>query len=172
MDDLTRTMPETMRQLHRLEFDYADGDGIDFEPFDVFMSREETREWFRAWTGNHDVDVDDYLIFGQDGTGGYAAIWNIFANRSLLEQPIVFFGSEGELGVVASSFSDYLWVLASNHGPYEAVAYPDESRQENTGFVQFAETHAATARESLQTIRHRAQREFPDFENKITALCQ
>ncbi|WP_457337983.1 hypothetical protein, partial [Rhizobacter sp. P5_C2] len=62
-------MPELLRALLALEFDYAGGEGIDFEPFDSFLSTQETRDWFRAWTGNEEVDGSDFLVFGQDGTG-------------------------------------------------------------------------------------------------------
>lgn len=31
----------------------------------------------------------------------------------LFEQPVVFFGAEGELGIVAANLSDYLWLLAA-----------------------------------------------------------
>ena len=106
-----RRFPYALQELHNLEFDYADGEGIDFEPYQEFVALEEVQHWFRAWTGNPNANGDEYLIFGQDGTGGYAAIWPTRVDKELLEQPIVFFGSEGELGIVASNFSDYLWVL-------------------------------------------------------------
>jgi hypothetical protein len=161
-----------MRSLHLLAFDYGDGEGIDFEPFDSFMAREEAQRWLRAWTGNRDADASDYLIFGQDGSGGYAAIWNILPDHPLLEQPIVFFGSEGDLGVVASDFSDYLWLLASNHGPSEAVSYPDEARKENAEFVRFAEAHAVRPRQSLRAILAQAHDAFPGFSENVMALCR
>jgi len=52
MRRLHREMPGVMQQLNRLEFDYADGKGMDFEPYTEFLSEDETRNWIRAWTGN------------------------------------------------------------------------------------------------------------------------
>ena len=75
MNDWDTTFPEPLRRLHELEFDYADGDGIDFEPYHSFMSAGDTSEWFKAWTGNKNVDGSEFRIFGQDGSGGYAAFW-------------------------------------------------------------------------------------------------
>ena len=91
MNQAEQVMPAVLRELHTLEFHYADGEGIDF---------------------------------GQDGSGGYVAFWLIRLGEDLLRQPIVYFGSEGEIGVVAANFSDYLWLLAGGIGPVEAIDSP------------------------------------------------
>ncbi|MFI8266555.1 hypothetical protein [Streptomyces sp. NPDC085665] len=75
-------------------------------------------EWFRAWTGNRELIGDRFRVFGQDGTGGYAALWLIRPDRVLVEQPIVFLGSEGETGVVALDLGTFLWLLADGFGPH------------------------------------------------------
>lgn len=166
-----RSFPQELRELHKLDFDYADGEGIDFEPYDDFVSLEETRQWFHAWTGNPKAMSDAYLVFGQDGTGGYAAIWTTRAHSNILNQPIVFFGSEGEMGVVAQNFSDYLWVLASGHGPYEAVANPDDDKDSNALFTEFATKFATTPRRKINELLQSANDEFPDFKSNILSQC-
>ena len=35
------TFPPPLAALHRLRFDYADGDGMDFEPYDKFLPAAE-----------------------------------------------------------------------------------------------------------------------------------
>jgi hypothetical protein len=85
-----RRFPPALAAVARVEFDYADGDGVDFEPYASFNSAEETTQWLRHWTGNHALDGDAYRIFGQDGTGGYAALWCVRPGRPLVEQPVVF----------------------------------------------------------------------------------
>ena len=167
-----RAFPALLAQLHALEFDYDDGEGMDFEPYKAFMSEDDTQHWIGAWTGNDQASARDYLIFGQDGTGGYAAFWNIEPGKPLLEQPIVFFGSEGELGVIALNFADYLWLLAGGFGPYEAVSYPDDERPANEQFTAFAQEHAAGAQRSASEILAAAQARYPDFEERIRALCK
>lgn len=164
--------PALLSALHLLEFDYADGEGIDFEPYDEFLAPDEVTDWFRAWTGNSELNGDEYLVFGQDGCGGYAAIWRIRPAKDLLEQPVAYFGSEGELGVVASNFSDYLWLLASGYGPCEAVAYPDEQRTANELFTRLANQYATTPQRSIQQILAQANAEFPEFVNQIQDLCR
>lgn len=47
--------PALLSALHLLEFDYADGEGIDFEPYDEFLAPDEVTDWFRAWTGNSNL---------------------------------------------------------------------------------------------------------------------
>ena len=75
MREFERTFPTLLIQLHQLEFDYDDGNGIDFEPYQEFQSAKDTGDWIKAWTGNHDLTGAEYRIFGQDGSGGYAAFW-------------------------------------------------------------------------------------------------
>lgn len=171
MRELNREMPPIMRTLHQLEFDYLD-DGVDFEPYAEFLSSAETTEWLRAWTGNDAVDGSEYLVFGQDGTGGLAAFWLGRVADPILDQPIVFFGSEGELGVVAKNFASYLWLLAANMGPLEATEFDGLERTTNAHFTQFASEHAPDAMNAPQAIIASARDEFPDFIENIEALCR
>ena len=94
-----RKFPEELAAALALPFVYDGGDGVDFEPFSAFLSAEETTDWFRAWTGNAELSGDDFRVFGQDGSGGYAAFWLIRQRSPLVDQPVVFLGSEGETGV-------------------------------------------------------------------------
>jgi hypothetical protein len=167
-----RSMPKVLRALLELEFDYAEGNGMDFEPYSEFLSEEDTRSWIQAWTGNSELSGKEYLIFGQDGTGGYAAIWRTRADKGLLDQPVVFFGSEGDLGVIAENFSSFLWLLAGGFGPYEAVAYPGEDREANEAFTDFARSHASSAPISPQEVLANARREFPTFEDGVRTSCR
>jgi hypothetical protein len=165
--------PKLLTQLHQLEFDYDDGEGIDFEPYQEFQSAEDNADWIQAWTGNKQLTASEYRIFGQDGTGGYAAFWLVRDGKPILEQPIVFFGSEGELGVVARDFYDYLWLLAEGVGPYEAVSYgADEEGDTNEELAAFAAEHAAAQKKSAAEVLAAAKKEFPDFEKDIRALCR
>jgi len=69
-------------EFRQLDFDYADGDGIDFEPYQDFLSPEKTAEWLKAWTGNNQADASILLFFGQDSTGGGAAFLIINNNKN------------------------------------------------------------------------------------------
>lgn len=166
-----REFPSLLRSLHRLPFDYLDGEGIDFEPYREFLSPEETTDWFRSWTGNDTVSGESFRVFGQDGSGGLAAFWVTRENQDLLEQPIVFFGSEGELGVVADNFGDYLWLLARGIGAFEAVAYGAGLARDNRTFREFARRHAPASERPAEGLLDHARRQVPDFEPAIRKLC-
>ena len=161
--------PKELAQLHEIEIDENE---IDFEPYSEFMSAEDTQSWIRSWTGNDSLDGKEYRVFGQDGTGGYAAFWMTRAGKPILEQPIVFFGSEGEVGVVATCFADYLWRLAGGVGPYEAVGYENCEGKPNAAFGAFANKHAKAAKKSADDVMKAAKAEFPTFEAGISSLCK
>lgn len=167
-----RSLPPALADVARAAFPYDDGDGIDFEPYDAFLSAEETTAWLRQWTGNGDLDGDAYRVFGQDGTGGLAAVWYGRPGRPLAEQPVVFFGSEGETGVVAGNLSDFLWVLADGCGPLESVLYDDHEPRPDPALTALAGRHATTPRRPAHAVVTGARAEFPAFAEDVRALCR
>lgn len=167
-----RAFPAALTEVARVEFDYDYGEGVDYEPYDAFDSAEETTDWLRHWTGNHELDGAAYRVFGQDGTGGLVALWCVRPGRPLVEQPVVFLGSEGERGVVAPNLSDFLWVLADGLGPMEVVEYEQYEGRPNTALTELAGRHATTPRRTTQDIVTAARAEFPTFSDDIDALCR
>jgi len=165
-------LPLEMRALHKVQLDHLDKASADFEPYPQFLSLAETQSWLSAWTGNPDADGSSFRVFGQDGTGGYAAFWLVREGEDVLEQPIVFLGSEGEIGVVARNFSDYLWISASGHGPYEAVCNLDDKKVPDATLTAFADQHATTTREPASVLVAKARAEFPDFEQYVESLSR
>ncbi|SES27011.1 hypothetical protein SAMN04487983_103929 [Streptomyces sp. yr375] len=170
-----RRFPPALAEVAAADFPYDDGEGYDFEPYDAFDSAEETTDWLRQWTGDHELDAGAYRVFGQDGTGGLAALWCVRPGLPLTEQPVVFLGSEGECGVVAANLSDFLWVLADGLGPMEAVTYPDHDarpRPALAALAALAARHATTPRRPARVLIAEARSEFPSFEEDILALCR
>ncbi|MGW3313938.1 SMI1/KNR4 family protein [Streptomyces sp. NPDC001073] len=169
-----RQFPEALAAALVLPFEYNGGDGVDFEPFPAFQSAEETTDWFRAWTGNAELSGDDFRVFGQDGSGGYPAFWLIRQHSPLVDQPVVFPGSEGETGVVACDLGAFLWLLAGGFGPWEAASSyePDWTQSPNRELVAVAERFAADRQQSAAAVIEQATREFPDFDDTIMALCR
>jgi hypothetical protein len=178
-DDLS--LPPALAAMADIGFEYGyneetdEDEGVDFELFDEFLDAEDTTDWFRSWTGNDEVDGADFRVFGQDGTGGYAAFWLAREEQPLAEQPIVFLGSEGETGVVAGDLAAFLWLVADGSGPKEAVAHPKRgSRAADAGFATIAEKFGggAGARRSAREVIATARDEFPDFEEGIDELLR
>ncbi|MFI1311404.1 SMI1/KNR4 family protein [Streptomyces albidoflavus] len=174
VEDESREFPAALAAALAGGFDYDDGDGVDFEPFPEFLSAGETAEWFRAWTGNPEVDGACFRVFGQDGTGGYAAFWLVREGRGLDEQPVVFLGSEGETGVVARDLADLLWLLAGGLGPREAAAgygaeggaRPDAARE------AVAERFAPGRRRGPVEVVAAAGAGFPGFDGHVRGLTR
>jgi hypothetical protein len=165
------SLPELVQQANRLPYDYADGEGIDFEPYDTFLSANETGHWFIAWTDNPNADASYFRVFGQDGSGGYAAFWTVRNTPDLLAQPIVFLGSEGETAILARNFYDYLWLLAAGLGPCEATSFPDGPCVAQPELESFAQRNATPARNAAQVLQD-ARAEFPNFVQDIEAQCR
>ncbi|MCB5169493.1 SMI1/KNR4 family protein [Streptomyces bambusae] len=162
-----------MTALTGIAFPYGEDDGsIDYEPHDAFLSAEETTEWFRAWTANDELDGDAFRVFGQDGSGGFAAFWLVRDGRPLEEQPVVFLGSEGDTGPVAQDLASYLWLLADGSGPFEAVHYPGRESRPHAELTALAERYAPGRRRPAAELVAAAGAEFPDFEDMIFELCR
>ena len=102
----------------------------------------------------------------------YAAIWCVRPEKKLLDQPIVFFGSEGAVGVVARDFASFLWLLAGGFGPLEAVEFPGLSRETNPEFTAFARRHAGVPPITPNDVIANARQEFPAFEEQVRSLCR
>ncbi|MEU6579041.1 SMI1/KNR4 family protein [Streptomyces sp. NPDC046805] len=168
-----RQFPAALAAALALPFEYRGGKGVDFEPFSAFLSAEDTTDWFRAWTGNAELNGDDFRVFGQNGSGGYAAFWLVRPRRPLVEQPVVFLGSEGETGVVARDLGAFLWLLAGGYGPWEAITSyePDWAPRPNPELVTVAERCAADSQQAAADVIEHATREFPDFDDTMMALC-
>ncbi|MEW9533907.1 SMI1/KNR4 family protein [Microbispora sp. NPDC049125] len=170
--DGDRDFPPALTAVAGVTFEFTRDGGVDYEPYEEFPSTEETTAWFRAWTGNAEVSGDAFRVFGQDGTGGLAAFWLVLPEKGLADQPIVFFGSEGDRGVIARDLGCYLWLLADGFGPFEAVAFPDQSSRPNPEMTAIAEQYAPDLRKPAKTVIREAAEEFPHFNRMIEELCR
>jgi hypothetical protein len=171
---VTETLPAALLDAHRDGFDYRDGDGVDFETYTEFLDRAETARWWQAWTGNPTVDGSEFRMFGHDGSGGMAAFWLVRDGAPVERQPVVFLGSEGEVGVVAADLDSYLWLLADGFGPMEAAMFPEHEHvpRVEARLVEVARRWAPAAGRSAVEVITAARAEFPDFEATVTAQCR
>lgn len=165
-------LPEIIKKFNSLDFDYAGGEGYDYEPFNEFLSKDKTLEWIHAWTGNTKIQDINLLVFGMDGSGGYACIWSIQPELPILEQPIVFIGSEGEIGVVADNFYDFLWVFADGYGPCEVINRDRAKDEYRALYVDFANHNSITKRKQADEIVDNTKSKYPDFDKFIDDLCE
>ncbi|MGW6255938.1 SMI1/KNR4 family protein [Streptomyces sp. NPDC055085] len=171
-----RRFPVALGAAMAVRLDLIGEDKVDFEPYEAFLTAEETTDWFRAWTGNGELDGDEFRVFGQDGTGGNVAFWLIRPGRPLVEQPIVFLGSEGETGVIARNLAAFLWLLADGFGPWEASTTHDPepgwAPRPNRELAAIAAQFAPDQRAPAAAIVEQATHEFPDFDDTVMERCR
>jgi hypothetical protein len=169
-----RTFPAVLTALSAIEFPYGvDGQSdIDYEPYDDFEPEDETTAWLRAWTGNTDLDGGTFRVFAQDGTGGLVASMLVRPGRPLAEQPVAFFGSEGEVGVVATSLNEFLWLLAGGLGPMEAVQFGAEDGVPHDELRAVAEKYSGIEPRTPAEVLAAARAEFPDFAATVESWCR
>jgi hypothetical protein len=169
-----RTFPAALTALSAIEFPYEDGaeSNIDYEPYDEFESEADTTAWLRAWTGNTDLDGSTFRVFGQDGTGGLVTSMLVRPGRPLAEQPVAFFGSEGEVGVVATSLNEFLWLLAGGVGPMEAVQFGADDGVPNEELRAVAEKYSGIGPRTPAEVLAAARAEFPDFAETVESWCR
>ncbi|KAF9888867.1 hypothetical protein FE257_008236 [Aspergillus nanangensis] len=171
------TLPKELREVFSIGFEpeyneTGESIGVDFEPYEQYEDPEETSDWFRMWTGNEAVDGSKLRMFGSTGSGDYAGFWLTRPNVMVVEQPVVFLGSEGEHGVIARDLADLLWIFANGSGPMEALENPGRQNDANQAFHDIAQRYAANRKRSTAQIVADAQREFPDFKDMIASLIR
>ena len=168
-----RTFPAALAALTQITFPYDDEAGsIDYEPYPEFDSAEDTTGWLRSWTGDEELDGAALRVFGQDGAGGLVASWLVRPGRPLAEQPVVFFGSEGETGVVAASLGEFLWLLAGGVGPMEAVQFGAVDGVPQPKLRAVAEAHSGVPPRTPAEVLDAARAEFPDFSATVESWCR
>ncbi|MBE1586536.1 SMI1/KNR4 family protein [Nonomuraea angiospora] len=171
-------MPTALDEVAQVGFEWEwdeetdEARGCDFEPYDQFEEPDRTAWWFRLWTGNQEVDGSEFRFFGATGTGDYVGFWLVRPDAAIIDQPVVYIGSEGERGVIARDLGDLLWLFAAGLGPGEAFRDPDFPAEPNEAFRAIAERHAPGRRRAPNQIVAAARAEFPQFSDLIDAMCR
>lgn len=123
-----------------------------------------------AWTGNPDAERE-LKMFAQDGSGGVVAFWIVHEGKPYEEQPIVFLGSEGEVGPIACDLADFLYLLAGGVGPYEAIEYGTTSGKPTFPKIgKLAATLAKRDGRSPLDVLAAAADQYLDIHERIAAL--
>jgi len=154
-------------------FELQSGDGlgdIDFE-----MLEEIEAGGPKAWTRNAKAE-HEFRVLAQDGSGGLVAFWLVHhddgVTRPLADQPVVFLGSEGAAGPVATDLADFMHLLAAGLGPYEVVEYGEtESEEPQPAIAKLAKKFFPKRKKrAAETIILEAQRDYGDLGDRLAAL--
>lgn len=162
-------LPPALAALNELQ----ESDGLG--DIDLEMLSEIEVGGPEAWTGNPAAE-HEFRVFAQDGSGGLVAFWVVHHEggvaKPLVEQPVVFLGSEGETGPVASDLADFLHLLAAGVGPYEVVEYGStEGESPQPAIAELARKFFPERGDrDAQTIILDAQRDYGDLGDRLAAL--
>ncbi len=141
------------------------------ENIDLELCEQIEPGMLTAWTGNPDAELE-FRIFAQDGSGGVVAFWLVHAGKPYEEQPIVFLGSEGEVGPIACDLADFLYLLAGGVGPYEAIEYGSTSGKPTFPKIgKLAATLAKRDGRSPLDVLAAAADQYLDIHERIAALA-
>ena len=183
-------VPPVLSELADLRESFLGGDfSVDYEPYSGFSADPL---WFLDDADDAAAEQARFRVFGRDYTGGTVAFWLVREDADLADQPVVFVGSEGEVGTVAADLSDYLWLLAAGWGPAEAVSggvdydpYRDFDAEElaeiaedepirfgvpRDDIAEIARRHANGPRRSAVEVITRAASSEPDFTAYIDGI--
>jgi hypothetical protein len=81
-------------------------------------------EMLDAWFGTDNGGYERFLHpFSQDGTGSIIALWDPSGDEDYSSAPVVYLGSEGEIGVYGSDFNDCLRLIATGLHAYDLVLW-------------------------------------------------
>jgi hypothetical protein len=161
--------PQIMHSLQELLLEQYELDCQDFQPF---LESEETTSIIQAWTSNPNLSNLDFKGITYDGSGGFFALWLVY-DDSILEQPVVFLGSDGERYVVAENLADFLWSLAYGI-PLNDPTKKDMSRfyREDSAFMEFACKYALAEKRSIAEIVAGAITETKSFREFIESVTR
>lgn len=180
---LPDVVPPPLRAIMDARYDYDDGRGVAFEPYPELEPVAETGWWLRHWTGNPDVTGEEFRPFGQDSGGGYVCSWMIHEGMDLVDQPVVYLGSDGDVAVLAADAWDALWFFAHGFGPHDVptefepgdrcfTPEPDRVVQSHAELTSSADRLAPGRRRPMEQIVAEAAVDVPDLRVWVDDLSR
>ena len=116
-----------------------------------FLTADEDDFW-DSWLGDElpkekkkDFSKSVKIFAGADGTGGHYAFWFNDKNYDENTAPVVFFGSEGEVNLIASSIRDLIKILSLgveiSNGSFSRSCWDEYDDSEEICFDAFLERY-------------------------------
>lgn len=84
----------------------------------------------------------------------------------------MFFGPAGEVGAVAASLGDYLWLLTGGIGPMEAVHSGADDGVPHDALRMVAEAHSSIEPRTPAKVLAATRAEFPYFVATVASWCR
>jgi len=110
------TLPNTLVELIKFVDQYKGESFAD----SFYLNDDIEEDFFESWLDNGETDAkkrkeyaEHMLVFANaDGTGSSYAMWIEENNTNLEEAPIIFYGSEGEIEIVAQNLKELIKILS------------------------------------------------------------
>jgi hypothetical protein len=151
----------------------------EFELVDLAESDDNVK----SWLGSLPTDGTRLIVFAQDGTGSLFCVWLRPGQTDVESAPIVYLGSEGELGVLGKDPAAFLEFVASGmtfdghasrfFDPLDSDdddEYATDERARRAGVVEFVRER--TGKSSIRhpdLVRAEAEAAYPGFEAWVSA---
>lgn len=143
----------------------------------------ESDDDIKSWLGALPRDGTRLVVFAQDGTGSLFCLWLRPGHDDVDTAPVVYLGSEGELGVLGKDPAAFLEFVASGvtydgHGggffdPLEAEDDEELPAEVLARRAKVAEwVMQRTGKKELrkpEELRAEAEAAYPDFADWVTA---
>jgi len=123
-------LPQTLVELIKFSDKYEEESFVE----SFYLNDDIEEDFFETWLDNGETDAEkrkEYaehmLVFAcADGTGGAYAMWIQEGNTDLEEAPIIFYGSEGEIEIVAQNLKELIKILSWGAEAISFCHYFDE----------------------------------------------
>jgi len=164
-----------MTQLPRI-FNGLEDAEVEHSEFEL-RDPAESDDDITAWLGALPSDGTRFIVFAQDGTGSLFCVWLRPGHESVETAPIVYLGSEGEVGVLGKDPAAFLEFIASGltfdgHGgnffdpldDEDDPAFIAEARERQAAAAAFVREQ--TGRETLRhpdALKAEAEAAYPDL---------
>lgn len=137
----------------------------------------------QAWLGALPSDGTRFVVFAQDGTGSLYCVWLRPGHDDVDKAPVVYLGSEGELGVLGKDPAAFLEFVASGmsfDGHGGSFFDPIEDEDDEDYVAEVADRRARVAEYVMRrtgkaelrhpaAVRAEAEAAYPDLEQWIAA---
>lgn len=144
-------LPPALQDLAKVDRLWDVEEGVDLELYRHLPTPAEAADQLRRLTGTAAAEPVPFRFFGEDGTGSQYCFWLMRTDAPLEEQPVAFFGSEGELGVLAKDLPDFLLLLSRRISVFDVI-----------------EKAKKFAERPMPEIRAVAERHFPEALPRAT----
>lgn len=161
----TQLIDELKKMLSQIRSEFGTSNAETEDPLDFEFYEELKFDGLDGLLGNTDAEQKlskDFVFFGERGCGSMAAVW-LLEGRSINYAPVVLFGSEGELEVIASDFLTFTALCGLGYDMFQFLRVKDLAsawHSENPYLINWLKT----------TFKAEAPQNLPVWLEKVKSM--